>query len=62
MMKTILATLFVLATMATASAAQDLSKYTFEGMGGPGFPIGSAKDRLNTGYNFLLGGGLRFNP
>lgn len=61
-MKRVFATLFAMATLANVSTAQDLSKYTFEGMVGPGFPIGSAKDRLNVGYNFLFGGGLRFNP
>ena len=48
--------------LASAAFAQDLSKYTFEGGGGVTFPSGSAGSRLNTGYNFLLGGGVRFSP
>jgi len=54
---------FVLFTqLASVCAGQDLSKYTVEGAGGVSFPAGSAKDRLNTGYNFLLGAVWRFTP
>jgi len=61
-MKSVIRGFVVCAMMAAISAGQDLSKFTLEGAGGVSFPVGSAKDRLNTGYNFLVGGGWRFTP
>ena len=61
-MKSILAAFLTCAAFASVSTGQDFSKYTFEATVGPSLPTGSAKDRLNTGYNFLLGGGYRFTP
>lgn len=58
-MKAIIAMLLTCVSVVTA---QNFSKYTFEGAVGPSLPIGSAKDRLNTGYNFLFGAGWKFNP
>lgn len=43
-------------------AGQDFHKWTFEGGVGPSFPVASAKDRWNTGLNFLIGGGYNFTP
>jgi opacity protein-like surface antigen len=40
---------------------QDFHKWTVEGGVGPTLPIGSARDRWNTGWNVLLGGGYNLN-
>jgi hypothetical protein len=62
MKKTIIAVFVACTVMSTVSTAQDFSRFTFEGGGGLSFPMGSAKNRLNAGYNFLLGGGVKFTP
>ena len=49
-------------SMCTWGTAQDLSKLTFEGGGGLSLPTGSARSRLNTGYNLLAGAGWKFTP
>ena len=46
---------------AAACAGQEFHKWTFDGGVGPTFPVGTAKDRWNTGWNFALGGGYNFN-
>lgn len=61
-MKVILAVFITCTAMAINSTGQDFSKFTFEGAVGPGLPIGSARNRLNTGYDFLLGAGWKFTP
>jgi len=43
-------------------AGQDFHKLTIEAGAGPTLPIGSAKDRWNTGWNILLGAGYNFTP
>ena len=43
-------------------AGQDFHKWTFEGGAGPTLPAGSAKDRWNTGWNIMFGGGYNFTP
>ena len=54
--------MIALIAVSVMGKAQDLSRYTFEGAGGVTLPMGSAQNRLNTGYNFLVGGGVRLNP
>jgi opacity protein-like surface antigen len=54
------ATLLILATGLSCSG-QDFHKFTFEGGVGPTIPMSSARDRWNTGWNLLFGGGYNFN-
>ena len=61
-MKITTATLIVWFSSALRSSGQTLDNFTFAGGGGGSFPVGSAKDRLNTGYNFLFGAGWKFTP
>ena len=61
-MKMAMATMVAWSSFALMSSGQTLEKFTFEGSGGVSFPAGSAKDHLNTGYNFLLGAGWKFSP
>src|ERR1019366_6159889 len=60
--KTLVAFVASYVAAAGSSFAQDFSHLFFEGAGGVSVPVGSAGNRLNTGYNFLLGAGWRFNP
>lgn len=43
-------------------AGQDFHRLTIEGGAGTSLPIGSAKDRWDSGWNLLLGGGYNFTP
>jgi opacity protein-like surface antigen len=54
--------LLALALPGVSCFAQDFNKWTVEGAAGPTFPSGGAKDRWNTGWNFMLGGGRNFTP
>jgi opacity protein-like surface antigen len=61
-MKIAAMTLVIWSFWVLPGSGQILNHFTFEGGGGVSFPVGSAKDRLNTGYNFLLGAGWNINP
>lgn len=52
--------LLVLAVSGLTCMAQDFHRFTFEGGVGPSIPSGSARDRWNTGWNLLFGGGYNF--
>jgi opacity protein-like surface antigen len=58
-MKLLLYTLFAAAVI--PAGAQDFSHFTFEGGGGASLPTGQTGDRLNAGWDVLLGGGYKFN-
>lgn len=50
----------ILAVMAIPLYSQDFHRLAFNVGGGPTFGVSDTSDRINTGYNFTVGGGYNF--